>query len=84
MIVGDTSKYFKTGRCLNIFLADIRKIPLLTIQEEEELVLRAKAGDSASRDKLINGNLRFIYSIAKIYARTEEELTDYMDEGVIG
>ena len=68
MIVGDTSKYFKTGKCLNIFLTDIRKIPLLTIQEEEELVIKAKAGDSAARDKLISGNLRFIYSIAKIYA----------------
>lgn len=84
MIVGETSKYFKTNRGLNLFLSDIRRIPLLSVQEEEDLVLEAKKGSMAAKDKLISGNLRFIYSLAKIYARTDEELMDYVDEGVIG
>ena len=66
MIVGETSKYFRTSKCLNVFLTDMRKLPLLSVQEEEELVLKAKAGDKEAKDRLINGNLRFIYSIAKI------------------
>ena len=84
MIVGETSKYFRTSKCLNVFLTDMRKFPLLSVQEEEELVLKAKAGDKEAKDRLINGNLRFIYSIAKIYARNEDELMDYVNEGVIG
>lgn len=84
MIVGDTLKIFRPNRCMNIFMNDMRKLPLLTVQEEEELMIKAKRGDTAAKDKLINGNLRFIFSLAKIYARTEEEVLDYVNEGVIG
>ena len=84
MIVGDTLKYFKPNRCLNMFVTDMRRLPLLSIQEEEELMLKAKAGDMSAKDKLINGNLRFIFSLAKIYARSEEEVLDYVNEGVLG
>lgn len=84
MIVGDTLKYFRPNRCLNMFVTDMRRLPMLSVQEEEELVLKAKAGDMEAKDKLINGNLRFIFSLAKIYARNEDEVLDYVNEGVIG
>lgn len=84
MIVGENQKYFRPNRCLNLFVTDMRRLPMLSIQEEEELVMKAKRGDMAAKDKLINGNLRFIYSLAKIYARNEEEVLDYVNEGVIG
>lgn len=67
-----------------MFVTDMRRLPLLSIQEEEELVIKAKKGDMAAKDRLINGNLRFIFSLAKIYARNEEEVLDYVNEGVIG
>lgn len=67
-----------------MFITDMRRLPLLSIQKEEELVIRAKKGDMTAKDRLINGNLRFIFSLAKIYARNEEEVLDYVNEGVIG
>ena len=36
------------------------------------------------QDKLINCNLRYIYSEAKKYARDEDEVLDYVNEGVEG
>lgn len=77
-------KYFKSNDILNSFLADVRKHPVPTVQEEEELFERFKNGDEKARDELIVGNLRFVYSLAKIYARNESEVIDYVNEGVIG
>lgn len=77
-------KFFKSNDILNLFLADVRKHPVPTIDEEEEIVERYRNGDERAKDELIVGNLRFIYSIAKIYARNESEVMDYVNEGVIG
>ena len=77
-------KFFKSNDILNLFLADVRKHPVLSIDEEEEIVERYRNGDERAKDELIVGNLRFIYSIAKIYARNESEVMDYVNEGVIG
>lgn len=84
MVIGDTSKFFKTNKCTNIFLSELRKIPLLTVDEEEELMLKAKNGDKEAKNALTCGNIRFIYSLAKVYARDEDELMDYVNEGFIG
>lgn len=79
-----TCKYFKSNDILNSFLADVRKYPVPTVEREEELFENLKNGDESARDELILGNLRFIYSLAKIYARNESEVVDYVNEGVIG
>lgn len=77
-------KFFKSNEVLNSFLADVRKYDVPTAAEEEELYARYKAGDEAAKDILIVGNLRFVYSLAKIYARNESEVVDYVNEGVVG
>lgn len=77
-------KYFKTNDILNSFLADVRKYDAPTVEEEEQLAIQYKNGDNSAKDRLIVGNLRFVYSLAKIYARDENEVIDYVNEGVIG
>lgn len=77
-------KYFKSSDVLNSFLSDVRKYPVHSLKEEEELFERYKNGDENAKDALICGNLRFVYSLAKIYARNESEVIDYVNEGVIG
>lgn len=77
-------KYFKSNDVLNSFLSDVRKYPVPTVKEEEDLIEMSKNGDQEAKDKLILGNLRFIYSLAKIYARNESEVVDYVNEGAIG
>lgn len=85
MLIGNNKyKYFNGNRCLSLFLTDIRKIPLATVDEEEELVTSYKEGDQSAKNRLIEANLRFIYSVAKVYSRNEEEVLDYVNEGVIG
>ena len=79
-----TCKHFKNNDVLNSFLTDVRKFPIPTIEEEEQLIFQYKSGDKSAKDKLIVGNLRFVYSLAKIYARNESEVIDYVNEGVIG
>lgn len=52
------------------FLSNIKMIPLLTIEEEIELIRRIrKGGSEAERAKelLVKTNLRYIYSVAKVY-----------------
>lgn len=79
-----TCKYFTSNAVLNSFLNEIRKYPVPSVQEEEELFDRYRNGDERARDLLIVGHLRFVYSLAKIYARNESEVTDYVNEGVYG
>ena len=50
---------------LSVYLREINRIPLLSYDEEYELALKAKAGDKAARDRIINANLRFVVSVAK-------------------
>ena len=77
-------KYFSSSRTLNAFLMDVRKYDIPTTEEEEALVERYKGGDDSAREELLLRNLRFIYSLAKIYSRDEGEVVDYVNEGVIG
>ena len=69
---------------LTLYLRDIDKIPLITRDEEYDLALKAKAGDSYARERLVNGNLRFVVSIAKQYQNRGLPLIDLISEGNIG
>ena len=69
---------------LSMYLKDIEKIPLICRDEEYELAMRAKNGDSAARERLVNGNLRFVVSIAKQFQGRGLPLIDLISEGNIG
>ncbi len=69
---------------LSMYLRDIEKIPLLGRDEEFDLAMKAKAGDSAARERLVNGNLRFVVSIAKQFQNRGLPLIDLISEGNIG
>ncbi len=81
-------KYFRSNEVLKMYLADVRKHDVPTIEEEEVLFDKIKNGTQAESDKareeLILKNQRFVYAIAKIYARNEDEVLDYVNEGNIG
>lgn len=69
---------------LKIYLKEINKIPLLTPEEEKELAVKAKNGDKAAKDKIINSNLRFVIQVAKKYQNHGLELEDLISEGNVG
>ena len=74
------SKFIASDRTLNDYLKDISRYKVLKPAEERELVIKAKAGDEEAREKLINSNLRFAYSIARNYAN-EDNIKDLINEG---
>lgn len=72
------------GRALEQYLADIRRHPLLSREEEAELARRIRAGDAAALDQLVNANLRFVVSVARRYARHGVPLEELVNEGNLG
>nr|MCU0328508.1 RNA polymerase subunit sigma [Chitinophagales bacterium] len=57
----------RDSQSIEKFLADIAKEPLLSAEEEVELAKRIRKGDQEALNKLVNGNLRFVVSVAKQY-----------------
>jgi RNA polymerase primary sigma factor len=74
----------KDDTVLSMYLREINKIPLLSREEENELALKAKNGDVAAKNKIINANLRFVITVAKKYQNHGLDLTDLISEGNLG
>jgi RNA polymerase primary sigma factor len=69
---------------IRLYLKDIKKLPLLTPEEEIELALRIKKGDKAARHKMIQSNLRLVINIAKKYSHLGVSMLDLIEEGNMG
>jgi len=69
---------------LKDYFKEIRKIPVLSAEEEVILAKRAQKGDEKSRVKLIRSNLRLVVKIARKYERLGLSLSDLIEEGNIG
>ena len=69
---------------LSSYLADLKRHPLLTREEERRYARGARAGDEVAKEKLINSNLRFVVKIARQYQRRGIPLADLVSEGNIG
>lgn len=71
------------GTNIKLYLDSLRNIPLLTQEEERELMKKIEKGDKQARQDMITHNLRLVVSIAKKY-QTQMELLDLIQEGNIG
>ena len=58
---------------LNKYLDEIGRESLLSAEEERQLSEKILAGDSRSLNKLVEANLRFIYSVQTLLKQEEEE-----------
>ena len=69
---------------LRMYLKEISRVSLLTREEEDRLARAAVEGDVCARNKLVNGHLRFVVSVAKKYQGHGMPLSDLISEGNIG
>lgn len=68
----------------NIFFKEIKKYPVLTKEEERDLLIKVKSGDENSKNILVECNLKFVIEIAKRYKNKGVELVDLIQEGSLG
>ena len=69
---------------LKSYIAQIRKIPLLSFEEELNLAQLIQQGDETARHRLIEANLRLVVKIARGYATHDISLMDIIQEGNLG
>lgn len=80
-----STKFFTNNKSLSVYLNNIRKYTVPTVEEEEKLLEDFyKNGNEKAKNEIILRNQRFIYSLAKVYAKNEEDVLDYVNEGNIG
>ena len=65
--VPDESKDMSVNDNVRMYLKEIGKISLLSMEEEQELSKRVAAGDEKAKNILSESNLRLVVSIAKRY-----------------
>ncbi len=75
---------YESDSSLKLYLREISKTPLLTIQEETDLAERIKMGDMEARSHMIQANLRLVVKIAQDYSGYGLSLSDLVSEGNIG
>jgi RNA polymerase primary sigma factor len=72
------------------YLKDIRKIKVMTPDREKELAKKMKSEETSDREKkkieeeLLQGNLRFVITVAKQYQNQGLDLSDLIAEGNLG
>lgn len=69
---------------LDVYLHEIGKLDLLSVDEEVELARRIREGDKEALEKLVKANLRFVVSVAKQYQNQGLSLPDLINEGNLG
>ena len=69
---------------VRMYLKEIGKIPLLSVEDEIELAKRIELGDSEAKKRLAEANLRLVVSIAKKYVGRGMPLLDLIQEGNLG
>lgn len=70
--------------CTTKYLSDVRKFKVMTNDEFERHFFKYKEGDKRSYDSIINGNLRFVISVAKQYQKRGVPLCDLIAAGNVG
>lgn len=70
---------------LSRYLQEIRKFPMLTLEEEQDLAQRwAKQGDSEAADRMVTSHLRLVAKIAMGYRGYGLPVAELISEGNVG
>lgn len=70
----------RTGT-INAYFADINRFPMLGLDEETTVAIRARRGSHPDIQRLVNANLRFVVSVAKQFHYPGTDLSDLIQAG---
>ena len=75
--------------CMSAYKVEIcgvntAKLPILTNDEKEQLILKIKEGDTQARERFIKGNLRLVLSIIHRFNNNNDSIDDLFQIGCIG
>ena len=71
-------------RDVELYLEEVKQIPLLSAQEFHTLLIRAADGDEDAQLTLVNANLRLVVDIARKYVGHGAAFSDLIQEGNVG
>jgi len=74
----------KTSDVISFYFREMKKLPLLTFEQEQALAKRVSEGDLEARSKMIEANLRLVVSIGKRYIARGLPFSDIIEEGNLG
>jgi RNA polymerase primary sigma factor len=74
----------KTSDVISYYFKDMRNLPLLTFEQEQELAKRVAEGDPEARSRMIEANLRLVVAIGKQYVARGLPFADIIEEGNVG
>jgi RNA polymerase primary sigma factor len=69
---------------LRSYFDQIKKTPLLTAEQEQELSRQVQKGDHDAFSRLVEANLRLVVKIAKAFMTSDLSLLDLIQEGNLG
>jgi RNA polymerase sigma-32 factor len=70
---------------LHKYLAELRRYPLLSPEEEHKLAVHyKKTGDRIAAERLVTANLRFVVKVAAEYSKFGARMIDLIQEGNVG
>jgi RNA polymerase sigma-32 factor len=78
------SNSLSSSDSLSTYLSEISQYPLLTVQQEQDLARRFRAGEYAAGHQLVTANLRFAVKVAYEYRSYGIKVSDLIQEANIG
>lgn len=84
-MLASSEKGLVTADPVALYMAEVKRYPLLTREQEEELARRYKeTGDPRAAEMLVTSNLRFVVKVAAEYSKFGARLIDLIQEGNVG
>ena len=74
----------RTTKAEDSYLSEVDRNKMISVEEEVELATRIMEGDIEARNKLVNANLRFVLSVAKMYSSDPTTYADLVAAGNLG
>ncbi|MDR3356676.1 MAG: RNA polymerase sigma factor RpoD/SigA [Spirochaetaceae bacterium] len=74
----------QTDSAYKAYIEQVKKIPLLSPEEEQGLTGRAAEGNQSAIKRLIEANLRLVIKIGQKYVSNDISLMDIIQEGNVG